>query len=484
MPTFVSLLLEILIFANYITCIALDFKVHRPLRHSFPILHSSISPNTKRNNLVNPIYIQKNVYLTKLSIGSNEDQEPDTVVVSIDTGSLDLWVMALDVQCYTVAQYHVDGAPNIPDLFNDLDLDYSCTANGTFNYKNSKTFKQLKGEKGEGKGKGDDDEEEDDDGVFQLGFADGSVATGIWGKDDVSLGTDNKTFVTSLKFGVVNATSIDVGILGIGDSTEYSNFPRLLKEQGHIDQVQYSIVFHHKNQLGSIEFGDIDESKYDGNLAITPMQKGNVGVHVHSIKIDDNLIQSKQEEIIVDTGSTFSTWPRSWIDEVGKTLNGTYNDDESAYKFDCETNFSSNLNFSFSVNSTQFSIPILSLIDNVENTCYLAVMDESLIGGVIFGADILQHFYTVYNYDKYTFGIAKLNEENQDEDENGEESEATRSDTGDSDTSTTSQSSAQDGNETSEKTDNARNSNNAGHGVMYAYIMSMVPLSMYIFFLY
>ena len=93
------------------------------------------SKYTKRDALPMPLINDKILYTTELEIGSNKDK----VSVSIDTGSYDLWVMSNDAVCYKVSEFQTEGAPQLPDIFNDIDQDYSCTFNGTYNSKSSKT---------------------------------------------------------------------------------------------------------------------------------------------------------------------------------------------------------------------------------------------------------------------------------------------------------------------------------------------------------
>ncbi|KAI5964917.1 BAR1 [Candida margitis] len=390
--------------------------------------------HSKRDAVNTAITLQRNVYLTNLAIGSLKDD----VVVSIDTGSSELWVMSNNVNCQTVEQLHAENAPDIPDIFNDLNEEYSCKANGTFNNEKSTTYEFINDE-------------------FTIAFADGSAAIGEYGSDDVQVG--NVT-IEGLKLGVANASSIDVGILGIKHNNEYDNFISLLKKQGYIDTAQYSIYLN--DEKGNILFGGVDSAKYDGDLTSTSMQ--NSGIHIKDVSLSQNknqkYIQSGKEYVIFDTGSTFSTLPSDWIKEIGESINGTYDEDEMAYQVPCQLD--NKVEFNFKIDNTNLSVSVSDLIINNERTkgnCYLGVMDESLIGGTIFGSDILKHFYVVFNLDENELSIAPVSKSS----------------------TTASSSSTADGSRFSSRSEASINSTRT---MLYAYCMSLIPLSIYVFILY
>ncbi|CCG21829.1 Sap10 aspartyl proteinase [Candida orthopsilosis Co 90-125] len=419
---------------SFLLVLFLPSIVESAISLDFEIATSRTEPRFNKRDTINTVItLQRNVYLTNLAIGSSKDE----VVVSIDTGSSELWVMSKDVNCQTVDQLHAESAPNIPNIFNDLNEEYSCKANGTFNTEQSTTYQFI-----------------NDD--FSIAFADGSAAIGQYGRDDVGVG--NVT-IEGLKFGVAKASSIDVGILGIKHNDEYDNFISLLKKQGYIDADQYSIYLN--DQKGTILFGGIDDTKYDGDLATTHMKNSGIQIKDVSLSSSDNhtSIQSKQQHVILDTGSTFSVLPSKWIKALGESINGTYNDDESAYQIPCD--LTNEVDFNFKVGNTTFNIPVSDLVVNNERTdgkCYLGVMDESLIGGTIFGSDILKHFYVVFNLDEDKLSIAPV--------------------------SKTSSTDSQSSSDESRFSNRSEASTNNVQTMLYAYCMSLIPLSIYVFVLY
>lgn len=342
------------------------------------------SKYTKRDALPMPLINDKILYTTELEIGSNKDK----VSVSIDTGSYDLWVMSNDAICYKVSEFQTEGAPQLPDIFNDIDQEYSCTVNGTYNPNTSTTFKNTS---------------ED----FSIGYVDGSAAQGVWGYDSVQFG---KYGVTDLKIGIANRSSVSDGILGIGIANGYDNFPVLLQKQGLINKIAYSVYLNSSNSTtGTILFGAIDHAKYDGALSTVPINsESQLSVNVTNLETKDGKVTSGSHSVLLDTGSTFSIFPDEWIDALGRSLNATYDDNESVYAIECD-GYDENF-FGFSIGNADFSIPIQDLTTEKDGQCYLAIMSNSVIGGggILFGDDILRRIYLVYDLQDMTISVAPV----------------------------------------------------------------------------
>ena len=315
-----------------------------------------------------------NIYGTVLSIGSGREN----VSVFVDTGSADLWVMGNDVQCLSVTEFNTGENIEIPDIFNDIDEDYSCTTNGTFNSDESDTF------------------HESSDG-FVIGYADGSAATGSWGHDDVRFG--NST-VSQLRFAIAKKASVSDGILGIGIADGYDNFPVELRKQRLINRVAYSLFLNSSDAVGgSILFGAIDHAKYYGTLTTVPLTNDN--------EFNINVTyQGSNYSILLDTGSTFSILPDEWISEFGTSLNGTFDSDEQVYEIDC---LSTGDFFDFSIGGVNFSIPVEQVLVEHNDKCYLGIMSNSVVGGgMLFGFDILRSMYLVYDLEGLTISVAPV----------------------------------------------------------------------------
>lgn len=213
---------------------------------------------------------QLNFYSSTLKVGSNGDEN----TVLVDTGSSDLWVMASNVACYEApnnkrslervspsAHHQVFGfqrapvAPVTPTKgFQKRDNSTlttttattasqtltrvdaaTCTSLGSFNTGASDTFHFNSSAP-----------------PFSILYGDGSFANGLWGTDSVSVGPFD---VSEISLAVVNDTTSDVGVFGIGLAAlevtysdaypqfayKYQNFPVRLKDTGVINKVAYSL---------------------------------------------------------------------------------------------------------------------------------------------------------------------------------------------------------------------------------------------------
>ncbi|KAI3403524.2 BAR1 [Candida oxycetoniae] len=375
-----SFAISLALFACTVIAFQLDFKVQK--QEFQP--HAPTILDQRDFHLL--FRVLQNVYITELEIGSNNDK----VSVSIDTGSSSLWVMSSSVECLNVSQFHTENAPTIPKVLDDLYPNYTCTANGTYNPNESETFVETNQ-------------------VFNIGYADGTGSSGYWGLDDLHIG--NAT-VHNFKFGIANITSVDVGIMGIGwQESDDDNFPKMLEKQGITNSSIYSIYM--TNETGVVLFGDVDNSKYTGEMATTNMTKAGT-LEIESLMLDDEKISVVgTEKVLFDTGATFSAFPREWIEAIAEAIGGRYNTNASVYDIGCDEEYDQMLKFT--INGTELSFPLTALVSHVsstsEETCVLAILDQSIIGGVLFGSDILQNFYTVYDFENDRLSIAQLGED-------------------------------------------------------------------------
>lgn len=359
----------LLVFPLFISLAHSSFKVDFDVRQQQP-------PVLRLSKRLEPLVLanKQNIYTTDLRIGSKEEN----VTVFVDTGSSDLWVMGSSVQCFSVNDFHANRTESIPDVFDDVDAAYPCTANGTFNSDESKTYHGSWHE-------------------FVIGYTDGSAATGIWGRDDVKFGN---TTIEDLRFAVAYQSSVSDGILGLGIPNGYDNFPVELRKQKYIKRAAYSVYLNSADATnGSILFGAIDHKKYEGTLTTVSLtQDKHFTINV--------TYQGDNYPILLDTGSTFSILPDDWVREYAAALNGTYDSDELVYEIDCD---STGHAFDFSIGGVNFSIPVEDFIVEHNDKCYLGIMGNSVVGGgMLFGFDILRSMYLVYDIDGLTISVAPV----------------------------------------------------------------------------
>lgn len=185
-----------------------------------------------------PLTNERTFYVSKLSIGSPVSE----VQVLLDTGSSDLWVMSSENPYCTSNGGSID-----------------CDQYGTFNETASSTFKNNQTN-------------------FHIQYLDDTFANGTWGTDDISL-TDSLK-LQNASFAVAEVSDSNVGVFGIGfialesGKEKYLNVPALMKEQGLIKKVAYSLYLGSmESNQGNILFGAIDHAKYSGELKSIDISK-------------------------------------------------------------------------------------------------------------------------------------------------------------------------------------------------------------------
>lgn len=283
-------------------------------------------------------------YTTSIKVGSNGDEN----TVLIDTGSSDLWVMSNNVFCTLPTStkrsleddkdldieydnlHQKEHAKREPtSTYTDGDVCTLCTSLGAFNTETSTSFKLNSTD-------------------FSNSYGDGTFANGVWGTDVISVGPFN---VPDVSFGVVNDTTSQVGVFGIGLSTlestndpidplsayVYENFPIRLKNTGAINKVAYSLFLNNYDSLsGSVLFGAVDHAKYSGQLQTVPIiniypqifdNPTSFNIVLDSITIGDSTqnipVSTLRLGALLDSGTTLTYLPLPIVQAIGALLNGT-----------------------------------------------------------------------------------------------------------------------------------------------------------------
>ncbi|OQV00954.1 hypothetical protein CLAIMM_06384 [Cladophialophora immunda] len=216
----------------YSQCLAAPLSsAARPERASLrlPVKKRLLTGDIQRRSVSSPLQNGDFEYLVELELGT----PAQAVTLSIDTGSSDIWVYGPD-SCTT------------------------CTG-GIFDPTKSSTGVY-----------------DSDLGDFSATYFDGTAASGYYIDDTVGLGSATVTGVT---FAVAtSAANTNRGIMGIGlagleaSEVQYPEFLDDLKSQGLIDRRSYSIYLDDLEAgSGFILFGDVDASKYSGDLVTLPM---------------------------------------------------------------------------------------------------------------------------------------------------------------------------------------------------------------------
>lgn len=349
-------------------------------------------------------------YVSKVSIGT-----PATdVEVLLDTGSSDLWVMS-------------SKNPHCKDNGGEID----CNQYGTYDETKSSTFKNNHTD-------------------FHIQYLDETYANGTWGTDTVSL-TDSLK-LKDASFAVAEDSDSNVGVFGIGfialesGDEKYLNVPALMKEQGLIKKVAYSLYLGSmESNKGNILFGGIDHAKYSGELKEIDISKqdgdypylqipltqitvlkGDTISKSHLVKdfsslfskrANNQTIDTKSAPALLDSGTTLSLLP----DDIMKLLiqdidpDAAYNTGAGGYIVNCTLASPDNtVTFTFD-GEKDIVVPMTDLImqqgssGTGGNECMLGLVPGSML---ILGDNFLRSAYSVFNLDDKTISIAQLKNSN------------------------------------------------------------------------
>lgn len=314
-------------------------------------------------------------YSTDIYLGSNKQK----LTVNVDTGSSDLWVPSKNVQC----------AEN-----------RNCKQAGTFDPSTSSTYKQL-------------------DKTFTARYLDGTHSGGNYGTDSLSFNSDGSDGVTNLQFGVATNSANNAPILGIGFKSleatgdanyKYDNLPIVLKQQGKIDKISYSVYLNAKDSKhGNVLFGGYDKAKIDGNFVLLPVNNDNrLNVELNSVSFEGNDITTSLLSVTADTGYTYTTLLPDQLKAIGEALGGTVhlnNDNKHWYSVDCSKFDGKSLDFNF--NGITISVPFADLLNKLSNgLCDLLIRENSKISSL--GDNFLRHAYLYYDLEGRTISIGKV----------------------------------------------------------------------------
>ncbi|OBZ89162.1 Rhizopuspepsin [Choanephora cucurbitarum] len=328
------------------------------LKHVINPLHGAPSNVTTEATGSVPVtdYSGDLEYYGVVGIGTPEQK----LRLDFDTGSSDLWVAST--------------------------LCTSCTRQNRYNPNKSSSYKA-------------------DGRRWNIGYGDGSTASGILGTDTVNLGglkikgqTIELARVESSSF----ASGPNDGLLGLGfDSittvrgvqTPVDN----LISQGLISSPVFGVFLGKSSRGGGGEyiFGGYDSSKFTGSLKTVPIDNsdGYWGITVGSLSAGGSTV-ARSFSGILDTGTTLLLLTDSVADAVADAYGATDNGD-GTYSIDCDTS-----NFDplvFNINGATFQVPAEDLVyENDGNVCY-ASFGKGGLRFAILGDTFLKNNYVVFN---------------------------------------------------------------------------------------
>ncbi|KAK7203448.1 aspartic peptidase domain-containing protein [Myxozyma melibiosi] len=345
--------------------------------------------------------VDQGTYLTTVSLGT----PAQNITVLVDTGSSDLWVQSSSSSdCSTVSNY--------------------CTTYGTYSESDSSTASALS---------------DSDDDTFSITYADSSSASGVYLTDTITVGSSS---VSDFTFAVASNTSSDLGVLGIGFTTNeaaaetYENLPARLASDGVIQSNAYSLWLNSlESDEGNLLFGGIDTAKFSGELQTIDITAShgstytsflvtitdiayNTSAGVNSTLSEDSI------SVVLDSGTTYAVLPKTVIESIVSAIgSGTYDDDYGLYTIDCTYQDSSDaVVLTFNDGGATLSVPLSELVVPLEYSsegstlCAVGIQsytdDDSTSEGIstttyILGDAFLRAGYIVYDLTNKQISIAQ-----------------------------------------------------------------------------
>lgn len=327
-------------------------------------------------------------YVAKLEVGSNKQQ----VLVLLDTGSSDFWVVAKGADCKADAK--------------------DCTSYGEFDPLQLNLFfaNSLLPD-------------------FSFTYLDDTSVTGRYVQDTVKIG--NYT-VENYVIALANETSLPYGVLGIGYSAkvalskqnqEYPNLPQRLRDDGLIKKNLYLLYLNLINaDLGLVLFGGIDTAKIDGDLTTLPIvniyelklnKPIEVAVEITGIKFSSSqgeagITTDNHYVAMLDLGSTNTYLPSLLFKRLLSTLKVELKGSNLHY-LECPSDDSLAVEFDF--NGAKILVPLEELVipsTDFPGRCLLSGVLPSESALAIVGDSVLRHAYLVYNLEDYEILIGNV----------------------------------------------------------------------------
>lgn len=237
-------------------------------------------------------------------------------------------------------------------------------------------------------------------------------------------------FDTRINFGVANDAGstfssfpID-GLLGLSAKDQSDDAPGVittLKKQGLIDKRIFGVNLGRNwdsKDEGGITFGDIDKSKYTGDISYTKVDSSSSNSNLlwnlplDGVYLDDDEVDfgSGKRSCIVDTGTTLIVMPKDDAEKIHDKIEGSKSDDDGNYAVPCDSNMTIELKFNgkkWPMSSKDFLGPEL---DNDDGFCSTNIQGMDIPNQSkqwILGDAFLKGVYSVFDMDNQKVGFAK-----------------------------------------------------------------------------
>lgn len=271
---------------------------------------------------------------------------------------------------------------------------------------------------------------------FYIAYGDNTFASGIWGADKLTI---NGVSVDGLLFGVANVSNSS-NVLGISfpqlessnqastDSSvspfTYSNLPQLLKEQGLINKVAYSLYLNSLEATsGDLLFGAVDTTKYTGQLYTVPLINIYSKYYSNPIEFDITLqgtgfvsasgkastFNTQNIPALLDSGTTLTYLPQTIANMFASQVSASWDTNLQYYTMDCPSDSDAqNAAFVVQIGGVNYYVPLSNYIlkTSDKDTCILGIQPQST-QYCIFGDNTLSSLYVVYDLEDYEISIAQ-----------------------------------------------------------------------------
>lgn len=369
-----------------------DNVVHFPLHRTQPDVIGIF-----RRNADDTVDVTMENLVTYFSSELQMGSDKQSVVVQIDTGSSDLWVMdSSNPYCSSSTSSTISSGRRV-----------NCSSSSMFDPSSSSSFNWNNTD-------------------FSINYGDSSFANGSYAYDNIVIG--GKT-VQNANFAVANQTNSTTAVWGIGllgseavvdtintdgsFSPTYPNIPLQMKNQGIISQNAYSLWLNDVNaEEGSLLFGGVDHAKYTGTLQTVPLLSTIRGTQPNTFTValsDLSLYQGTNSAVIasmkigalLDSGSSFTSLPSSVVDAVLQTLGGSYT---SGYVI---VPCASSGGLTFDIAGIKVDVPFSQMMFQLSSVqCILGIIPDNTY--TILGDTFLRSVYSVYDIDSLEIALAPV----------------------------------------------------------------------------
>lgn len=280
-------------------------------------------------------------------------------------------------------------------------------------------------------------------GEFEIQYVDGTEISGDYISDVLNIGSTKLTNMTMAA--ATRANTEAIGIMGIGFQSgeaaaetsdfTYPNVINVLKNEGYINTLAYSLWLDDlDSNTGSILFGGVDTSKYQGDLVALPIQIDSdtnsidtftvawTGLTVTGSGQNSDFSPSSAQAAILDSGTTDTLLPDDIANQIfngvgvitdenyGNVVRCNLADDDLTFSFQFGGSNGPIVNVSLSefvtpLETTDGSTPTFK---NGDKACSFA-MEAAGDDPILFGDSFLRSAYVVYDLENNLIGLAQTN---------------------------------------------------------------------------